>query len=98
MKRVIDKINEVLETRKNIGYIEIYYNNKEIGHFATKECLDEEGIETTNGMIFFKKNYIGAIKEVCEKIEKAKKITTDGDYYGNGFSGWLVEEIRFYGE
>ena len=98
MKRVIDKINEVLKTRKNIGYIEIYYNNEEIGHFATKECLDEEGIETTNGMIFFKKNHIEAIKEIAKKITTATKITTDGDYYGDGFSGWLVEEIRFYGE
>lgn len=98
MKRVIDKINEVLEARKSIGYIEICYNGEEIGHFATKKILQDEGIETTNGMIFFKKNYIDNIKELVKKITTARKVTIDGDYYGDGFTGWLIEGINFYGE
>ena len=87
MKRVIDKISEVLRTRGNIGFIEIYYNGKIIGHFATKEELEEDGIETIDGMIFFNENYIGSIKEVVKNIVEAKKIKIRGDYYGDGFSG-----------
>ena len=87
MERVIDKINQILKTRGNIGYIEIYYNKERIGHFATKSCLEEDGIETVNGMIFFEKNYIGSIAETVKKITTAKKITVNGDYYGDGFTG-----------
>ena len=95
MKRVINKINEVLKTRKSIGYIEICYNGETIGHFATKECLQDEGIETTDGMILFEKNYLGSIKKVVRKIVEAKGTRIYGDYYGDGFTGWLIEGINF---
>lgn len=98
MKRVIDKINEVLKGRGSIGFIEIYLNEERIGHFATVSCLEEDGIETTNGMIFFEKNYIDSIKEVVKKILEAKKTKLRGDYYGDGFSGWMVEGIKFCNE
>ena len=98
MKRILDKIHKILKEKRSVGYIELYYNNEKIGSYATKRCLEEEGIETAQGMVFFEKNYIKAIKEILEKIEKAKKITINGDYYGDGFSGWLLEEIRFYEE
>jgi len=95
MKRVIEKINEVLKTRKSIEYIEIRYNNKKIGYFATKQYLQNKGIETTDGMIFFEKNYIDNIKELIKKIVVAKETRICGDYYGDSFSGWLIEEINF---
>ena len=95
MRRVIYKINEILEKRGSIGYIKIYYNGEEIGHFATKEKLKKEGIETTNGMIFLKKNYIESIAETVKKITTTTKIIIDGDYYGDGFTGWLIEGINF---
>ena len=95
MKRVIKKINEVLKTRKSIGYIEIRYNNEKIGYFATKQYLQNEGIETTDGMVFFGKNYIDSIKELIKKIVAAKETRICGDYYGNGFTGWLIEGINF---
>lgn len=98
MKRILDKIHEILKEKRSIGYIGLYYNNEKIGSYATKRYLEEKGIETTNGMVFFEKNYIEAIKEILEKIGKSKRIEIYGDYYGDGFSGWLLEEIRFYGE
>jgi len=95
MKRVIEKINEILKNRKTIGYIEICYNRETIGYFAAKEYLQDEGIETTNGMIFFEKNYLGNVKGLVKKIIAATKVTIDGDYYGDGFTGWLIEGINF---
>ena len=95
MKRVIEKINGILKNRKTIGYIEICYNRETIGYFAAKEYLEDKGIETTDGMIFFEKNYLDSIKEVVKKIVEAKEIRLYGDYYGDGFTGWLIEGINF---
>ena len=68
MKRVIEKINEVLKTRKSIGYIEIRYNNKKIGYFATKQYLQNKGIETTEFQILSKEN------DNCFMIERNLKL------------------------
>lgn len=98
MKRIIEKINEALNKIEGIGYIEIKYNGEEVGHFATKKYLEEEGIETENGMIFLKNNHIEDIKDLSEKIRMATKIKVFGDFYGDGFSDWLIEGINFCNE
>lgn len=98
MKRVIEQINKILKTRKSIGYVGIYYNDEKIGYFATKEFLKDENIETTDGMLLLEKNYISNIKKTIKQILAAKIVTLDGDYYGDGFSGWLIEGIKFWEE
>ena len=49
-------------------------------------------------MIFLKNNHIEGIKDLSQKIRIATKIKVFGDFYGDGFSGWLIEGINFCNE
>lgn len=82
---IVEKIKKVLSTAKhgNIGYLGIYLNGDLIGHIDTEDGFEIE------------------LKKDCDDTTIDKVVNSDhckltGDYYGDMFSGFLIEDIRFY--
>lgn len=85
---VEDKINNFLNNAKvgNLGYICIKLNGVKVNYFNINDVECEDGLQDP-------------IKdEIADDILSAKRINVDGDYYGEGRTGFLIEDLDFITE
>ena len=85
---VEEKINEFLNNAKvgNLGYICIKLNGVKVNYFNINDVECEDGLQKP------------LTEEIADKILSAKRINVDGDYYGDGRTGFLIEDLDFITE
>lgn len=85
---VENRISEFLNNSKvgNLGYITIKVNGVKINYFNINDVELEDGIQKP------------LTEETADKILSAKRINVDGDYYGEGRTGFLIEDLDFITE
>ena len=85
---VEEKINKFLNNAKvgNLGYIAIKLNGKLINYFNINDVECEDGLQDQ------------ITDEIADDILSAKRINVDGDYYGEGRTGFLIEDLDFITE
>lgn len=85
---VEEKINEFLNNAKvgNLGYICIKLNGVKVNYFNINDVECEDGLQEV------------LTDETADKIISAKRINVDGDYYGDGRTGFLIEDLDFITE
>lgn len=85
---VENRISEFLNNSKmgNLGYISIKVNGKKINYFNVNNPDCKNGLQED-------------IKdEVASEILLSTRINIDGDYYGDGRTGFLIETLDFITE
>lgn len=85
---VEDKINNFLNNAKvgNLGYICIKLNGVKVNYFNINDVELENGLQKPLD------------DETADIILSAKRINVDGDYYGEGRTGFLIEDLDFITE
>ena len=85
---VEDKINNFLNNAKvgNLGYISIKLNGVKVNYFNINDVECEDGLQKP------------LTEEIADVILSAKRINVDGDYYGDGRTGFLIEDLDFITE
>ena len=85
---VEEKINDFLNNAKvgNLGYICIKLNGNKVNYFNINDVECENGLQKE------------LTEEIADKIISAKRINVDGDYYGEGRTGFLIEDLDFITE
>lgn len=85
---VENKINEFLNNAKvgNLGYICIKLNGIKVNYFNINDVECEDGLQKP------------LTDEIADKIISAKRINVDGDFYGDGRTGFLIEDLDFITE
>ena len=85
---VEDKINNFLNNAKvrNLGYICIKLNGVKVNYFNINDVELEDGLQKE------------LTEEIADKIISAKRINVDGDYYGEGRTELLIEDLDFITE
>lgn len=82
--RILELLNGA--KHKNIGYINIRINGVNINYFNVDDQEINLGLQYPIN------------DENMNNILSATKVRLNGDFYGDGFSGFLVEEINFITE
>ena len=87
-QQVEDKINAFLNNAKvgNLGYICIKVNGVKVNYFNINDVELENGLQKP------------LTEETADIILSAKRINVDGDYYGDGRTGFLIEDLDFITE
>lgn len=85
---VENKINAFLNNAKvgNLGYICIKLNGVKVNYFNINDVELENGLQKPLD------------DETADIILSAKRINVDGDYYGDGRTGFLIEDLDFITE
>lgn len=85
---VENRISELLSNAKhgNIGYIDIRVNGKNINYFNVNDEDIKIGLQYP------------ITEENINNVLLAKEVKLNGDFYGDGFSGFLVETLNFITE
>lgn len=85
---VENKISDFLNNAKvgNLGYITIKVNGVKVNYFNINDVECEDGLQKP------------LTEEIADKILSAKRINVDGDYYGEGRTGFLIEDLDFITE
>jgi abc transporter ATP-binding and permease protein len=85
---VENRINDFLNNAKvgNLGYICIKLNGNKVNYFNINDVECENGLQKP------------LTEEIADKILSAKRINVDGDYYGEGRTGFLIEDLDFITE
>lgn len=85
---VENKINAFLNNAKvgNLGYICIKLNGVKVNYFNINDVELENGLQKPLD------------DETADIILSAKRINVDGDYYGEGRTGFLIEDLDFITE
>ena len=85
---VEEKILNFLNNAKvgNLGYICIKLNGVKINYFNINDVECENGLQKPLD------------DEIADIILSAKRINVDGDYYGEGRTGFLIEDLDFITE
>lgn len=85
---VENRIVEFLNNSKfgNLGYISIKLNGKKINYFNVNNVDCKDGLQEN------------ITDDNANSILLANKVTVDGDYYGNSFTGFLIETLDFITE
>jgi hypothetical protein len=85
---VEERISEFLNNAKvgNLGYITIKVNGVKVNYFNINDVECEDGLQKPLD------------NEIADKILSAKRINVDGDYYGEGRTGFLIEDLDFITE
>lgn len=87
-QQVEDKINAFLNNAKvgNLGYLTIKVNGVKVNYFNINDVECENGLQKPLD------------DEIADVILSAKRINVDGDYYGDGRTGFLIEDLDFITE
>lgn len=88
-KQIVEnKISDFLNNAKvgNLGYITIKVNGVKVNYFNINDVELEDGLQKP------------LTEETADKILSAKRINVDGDYYGEGRTGFLIEDLDFITE
>lgn len=85
---VENKINNFLNNAKvgNLGYVCIKVNGVKVNYFNINDVELENGLQKPLD------------DETADIILSAKRINVDGDYYGDGRTGFLIEDLDFITE
>lgn len=85
---VENRIKELLDNakHKNLGYIDIRINGKNVNYFNVDDKDIKIGLQYP------------ITEESVNNILLAKEVKLNGDFYGDGFSGFLVETLNFITE
>ena len=83
-----ERISEFLNNAKvsNLGYITIKLNGVKVNYFNINDVECEDGLQKP------------LTEEIADKIISSKRINVDGDYYGDGRTGFLIEDLDFITE
>lgn len=85
---VENRINEFLNNSKfgNLGYILVKVNGEKVNYFNVNNPDCKNGLQEN------------ITDDNANRILLAKKVTVDGDYYGDSFTGFLIETLDFITE